>query len=241
LFVVLISGLFLLCSCQDKTPDEKYQGAMVLAISWQPAFCERASRKRECKTQRPGRYDTNHFSLHGLWPQPGRNIYCGVSSTAVKTDKDRRWHELEPLNLNEGLRDKLRRVMPGVLSHLDRHEWIKHGTCYANSPGIYFSDSLELMDQINSSAVRTLFAANIGRRVDGRAIRDAFDRAFGKGAGERVRLSCKRDGRREIITEITLGLKGKITAEPNLNALIAASPQTRPGCPGGIIDPVGLQ
>lgn len=38
------------------------------------------------------------------------------------------------------------------------------------------------------------------------AIKDAFNSAFGAGAGDRVRLSCKRDGSRQLITEITIGL-----------------------------------
>jgi len=97
------------------------------------------------------------------------------------------------------------------------------------------------MEAINASAVRDLIAGNIGRRLTNRQIRDAFDKAFGRGAGERVRISCKRDGKRELIAEITLGLSGAIESGPGISKLIAASRSTKPGCPAGIVDPAGFQ
>src|SRR3546814_10932851 len=50
----------------------------VLAVSWQPAFCETRPAKPECVTQDEDRFDASHFALHGLWPQPRGNVYCGV-------------------------------------------------------------------------------------------------------------------------------------------------------------------
>ena len=72
------------------------------------------------------------------------------------------------------------------------------------------------------------------------AIKNAFNSGFGPGAGDRVRLACKRDGSRLLITEITIGLG----ARPDGNTpadLIRASRPTDPGCPGGIVDPIGYQ
>src|SRR6476661_10417921 len=63
-----------------------------------------------------------------------------------------------------------------------------------------------LLDEVNGSAVQALFAANIGREISLDEVRTAFDAAFGSGAGDRVRLSCKRDGSRRLITEVTIGL-----------------------------------
>ncbi len=239
--VAIVISAVLLAACQEKARGQKHDGAMVLAFSWQPAFCERAARKPECRSQEPGRYDANHFTLHGLWPQPGNNIYCGVSDQDVRTDKSGRWDRLAELSLTPALLVSLNRVMPGVMSQLHRHEWIKHGTCYAATPEVYYADSLALMDTINKSPVRQLFAANIGMRLDGDAIREAFDEAFGRGAGARLRISCKRDGNRELITELTLGIRGRISTPLDLNHLIEQSAVTKPGCPGGIVDRVGLQ
>ncbi len=61
---------------QASGPKPRY----TLAVSWQPAFCEARTRTPECRSQTPGRFDASHFSLHGLWPEPYENVFCGVSA-----------------------------------------------------------------------------------------------------------------------------------------------------------------
>lgn len=214
---------------------------LLLAVSWQPAFCEARSRQRECKSQHQGRFDATHFSLHGLWPQPRENVYCGVSARDKRNDKDRRWDWLPVLDLEAATRSELNRVMPGTASFLHRHEWIKHGTCYPEGAERYYRDSLRAMNQLNSSEVRALFAANVGQNVTTKAIRQAFDNAFGRGAGQRVQVSCKNDGRRRLITELKIHLAGPLDDDSSLADVIRAGAKTAPGCNGGIVDPVGLQ
>ncbi len=132
--------------------------------------------------------------------------------------------------------------MPGTLSLLERHEWIKHGTCYPGSGAEqYYKDSIRIMQAINSSKVQELVAARVGRTVSGQQIRQAFDELFGAGAGERLRVACNTDGNRTLIVEITLGLRGDISSGADVGELIRASAPTDAGCPSGIIDPVGLQ
>ena len=218
-------------------PAQRY----VLAVSWQPAFCETKPSKPECVSQTADRFDASHFALHGLWPQPQNNIYCNVAPDIVATDKNSRWEDLPPLVLETQTRDKLNRIMPGTQSFLQRHEWIKHGTCYNGEPAEkYYVDSILLMDQLNATAIRNLLLDNIGQEITTTAIRDAFDDTFGAGAGARVKVSCKRDGSRNLITELTIGLAGNLD-EVSMAEAIFAAPQTSPGCPGGIVDPVGLQ
>lgn len=214
---------------------------LLLAVSWQPAFCEARSRQRECKGQHQGRFDATHFTLHGLWPQPRENVYCGVSSRDKANDKDRRWDWLPILDLESATRSELNRVMPGTASFLHRHEWIKHGTCYSEGAERYYRDSLHAMNQLNSSEVRALFVANVGQNVTTNAIRQAFDRSFGRGAGQRVQVSCKNDGRRRLITELKIHLAGPLDDDSSLANVIRAGAKTAPGCNGGIVDPVGLQ
>ena len=214
---------------------------MVLAVSWQPAFCENARRRPECRSQHKKRYDASHFSLHGLWPQPGTNVYCNVDPAERAKDKRSRWRSLAPLGLSKELQRKLWKIMPGVRSSLHRHEWVKHGTCYSRTPEKYYRDSLVLMDKLNASPVQELFENSVGDFLSTAEIRKRFDAAFGRGAGKRVRVACRRDGRRELITELTIGLAGTITADTNLGALILNARPTRSGCPGGIVDPAGFQ
>ncbi len=214
----------------------------VLAASWQPAFCEGRSRLPECRSQTPGRYDAVNFTLHGLWPQPRARAYCGVDDTTITLDKKRRWQDLPWQRLDDATWRRLQEVMPGTRSGLHKHEWIKHGTCYGGEgEGEFFRDALLLMDQLNASPVRDLFASRIGQEVTGREIRAAFDESFGQDAGQRLRIACKNDGGRRLIVELTIGLSGDIAPASRMADLIAAATVTEPGCPSGVVDPVGLQ
>lgn len=244
--IFCIVALILIAACSEQETSKDTQNKKteyVLAFSWQPAFCETASRKRECKTQTKERYDAKHFTLHGLWPQPGSNIYCRVNNAQVKTDKQGKWNNLDVPRVSSQLWEKLKRVMPGTMSSLHKHEWVKHGTCYGDSIEEYYATSVWLMERLNASKLQILFQDNIGLELSGKEIRSAFEESFGIGAGDRLRISCKKDQNsgRQLITELTLGLSGDITSNSKLPILIADSPKTKPGCPDGIVDPVGLQ
>jgi ribonuclease T2 len=216
----------------------------VFALSWQPAFCETKSSKKECQAQTAAGFDAAHFTLHGLWPQPNGNFYCQVAASDKANDNPAHWQDLPPVNLDPNTRSELDQVMPGTASDLERHEWIKHGTCYGKSQQEYFADALNLMRAVNSSPVRDLFTKNVGKQLTSDQIRKAFDSAFGAGAGERVRVSCLVDpssGRR-LIGELTLGLTGPIGPSSSLGELMLASaPTTKAGCPKGAVDPIGFQ
>lgn len=214
----------------------------VLSLGWEPGFCEGHASKPECADQSPDHFDATHFTLHGLWPQPRRREYCNVSQAQIDTDRKRDWQALPEVDLDAATRTQLITAMPGTQSFLDRHEWIRHGTCYGRGdPETYFHEALSLLDEVNGSAVQALFAANIGREISLDEVRTAFDAAFGSGAGDRIRLSCKRDGSRRLITEVTIGLAAQPGDSNKLADLIKASAATDPGCRSGIIDPVGFQ
>ena len=226
----------------DDKPEGDGAPFYVLAMSWQPAFCEGLPGKVECQSQTAERFDGSHLTLHGLWPQPRNNQFCGVAQEEIDASEGHRWEDLPEPELTPETKAALDVVMPGTQSLLERHEWTKHGTCYpGRAADTYFKDALRVMETINTSPVQALLAANIGQTVAAADIRARFDEAFGAGAGERLRITCKNDGGRRLIVEMTLGLKGDITAGTPVAGLIAASPPTDPGCPSGIIDPVGLQ
>lgn len=210
----------------------------VLAISWEPAFCEGASGKPECRTQTASRPDADRFSLHGLWP---KEDYCDVAARDVSADKSGEWSSLPAPRLSAATAAALDVAMPGTQSGLERHEWIKHGTCSGAGADTYFRRAIALLDAVNGSAVRTLFSSNIGRSLTRGDIRTAFDSAFGSGAGARVRVACNRDGDRSLITELTIGLDGDVLGTGTLPALIAAARPTDGGCTSGLVDRVGQQ
>jgi len=213
----------------------------VLAISWEPAFCEGLSDKTECKAETATSFEASNFALHGLWPQPRSKSYCGVSAVDKASDDAHNWSALPAVNLSAPTRSALDKIMPGTQSGLERHEWITHGTCYGADQETYFSAAIAVASAVNASPVRELFASHIGQSLTLTDIRSAFDKAFGPGTGERVRVACETDGSRRLIEELTIGLSGTVGHFEDLGSLILAAPATSGGCPGGIVDAVGLQ
>ncbi|CAG7857382.1 hypothetical protein MCAMS1_02181 [biofilm metagenome] len=225
------------CAGATPAPDDGNAAKdYLLAVSWQAAFCQTHQEKAECKSQSPDRFDAANLSLHGLWPQPQNNAYCGVSDTVKAIDRNKRWHLLPETMVSADTRTDMEKLMPGVASHLDRHEWIKHGTCYLSTPDEYFSESLMLIEQINNSAVRELFANNIGQNITAEEIRDKFDEAFGDGTGAKVNIKCTG----KLITELWVNLKGEITSNSTLADLMKAAPSAGSSCREGKVDPAGF-
>lgn len=224
--------------------DRSGSGIYVLAISWQSAFCEFARRRPECRHEsEESRAAATRFSLHGLWPGPRGEDYCGVERDLVARDREGDWRDLPRIRLTEATATALREAMPGVLSGLDRHEWVRHGTCYGQADAEeYFADSLMLLAAINRSDVQATFAGSVGQYLSDRMIRGAFERAFGTGAGDRVAIVCREDGLRTLISELRISLSGGIGPDSDLGRLISnAAPVRDRGCRGGTIDPRGLQ
>jgi ribonuclease T2 len=220
----------------SRPPAESTSSGYVLAASWQPAFCQIHRAKTECQTQTEARFDSAHFALHGLWPQPRDNVYCGVSHKQRADGEAGRWSNLPPLELTDATRTALDVVMPGTQSDLQRHEWIKHGTCYSDTAEEYFVESLQLMNQLNASPVRVLFAERIGELITANELGAAFNQAFGAGAGDRVEIACSGG----LITELRIHLDGAITGTSRLAELIAAADPVGGGCTRGRIDSAGF-
>lgn len=222
-------------------PDYQRQSGktsdLLLAFSWEPAFCETHRKKKECKSLTAERFDAMHFSLHGLWNQPRGNTYCNVSVRDKSVDRRKRWDLLAKLELTEQTRSELEKVMPGTQSYLHRHEWTKHGTCYkGHSAEVYYRHSLQLMRAINTSPLQKLFQQNIGKKLHIQKIREVFDTAFGRDAGRRLQMRCDRKKR---ITEFWLNLNGPVNQGSNLSDLIKAAPKRKQGCREGIVDAAG--
>jgi ribonuclease T2 len=213
-------------------------GLYTLAVSWQPAFCETEPGKPECRSLTSARYDADHFALHGLWPA---EQYCGVGQDQIDADTRDPRSALPAIDLEDATRAALDRVMPGTQSYLERHEWLLHGTCSGVSSEQYYARAISFVDSLNASAVRDLFARNVGTRISARDIRAAFDKAFGSTAGDRVRIDCAADGDRELLVELRIRLYGKVMAATPLATLINRATPSSDGCGAGIVDDVGHQ
>lgn len=225
----LLALLLVILPAHAAEPDR-----FVLAISWQPGFCAIARQVPECAE----RLEDTRFTLHGLWPEPRANVYCGVSTEEEAADRAGNWLDLPRVDLPEDMAARLAVAMPGVRSGLDRHEWIKHGTCYRpRDPVRYYSDSLALLDAVNASGVAALFAGSTGEALETTTIRQAFDAAFGTGAGARVEIVCRRDETGSRIVDLRINLMGTIPDTP-LGTLIGAAPARDSRCRGGLVTSV---
>lgn len=208
----------------------------VLALSWEPAFCEGMRDKAECKAEKPTSFEATHFTLHGLWPQPRRNQFCGVDPKLSALDDQHQWDSLPEPELTPETKAALDVAMPGTQSNLQRHEYIKHGTCYpADSAEQYFKDEMRLAAEVNVSPVQAFMAANIGKKIDADDLRAKFDEAFGQGAGSKVEVNCDRSGR---ISEVVLNVKGDIPGGADLKALLANADEAQSKCDAGLVDAV---
>lgn len=209
----------------------------VLAVSWQPGFCETRPQRKECESQTAERFDATNLSLHGLWPL--RKSYCGVTAEVRAQDRKGSWLELPKLAMADDTAARLLIAMPGVQSGLDRHQWLRSGTCQSGSVDDYFSAQLRMLEELNRSAVGALFRQRIGSELDEATIKQAFDQSFGTGAGDRVRMRCQTVQGRSIITGLTIGLTGDVMKASSLATLIQAAGPTEFKCAKGIADTAG--
>jgi len=119
----------------------------------------------------------------------------------------------------------------------------KHGTCYSDSPEEYFQESIALLDQVNNSSVRDLFARNISNFLSSNEIRNQFDEAFNNGAGSKVQVQCEKDideDRNNMVVELQVNLKGDIQPDTPIATLLQNGRTVPAGCAVGEIDPAGF-
>jgi ribonuclease T2 len=213
-------------------------GDFVLAASWHPAFCELQAHKPECAEEGTGpeASGARGFVLHGLWPQPREKAFCEVPATERANAEAGRWSRLPALDLSEETQERLASLMPGVQSHLDRYQWSKHGSCQGADAEDYFRAALDLLRQLNASALPDLFARHVGDYLEVDEIRAVFDQSLGPGAGQRVGLSCQEN----MIVELRIGLRGRPGEKASLYELMQASKPIEIGCGGGRVDSPGV-
>jgi ribonuclease T2 len=206
----------------------------ILSLSWHDAFCETHRNKQECKRNIFGNQE-HGFVLHGLWPQPKSRAYCGVDKKNIGMDRNKQWSRLPELGLSQKTKQGLHDVMPAVVSGLEKHEWIKHGTCSGMSKDEYFTKSVNYTKQFNSSALAAYIDANRGKRVILKDIRKMADRSFGMQSGERIEIVCSGG----LMTEIRLSLGGDNSI--SLTNAVKNGTKIKSSCHAGTIDKAGWQ
>ena len=110
--------------------------------------------KAECQHETASSFEASHFALHGLWPQPRGNQFCGVDPKLAALDDQHQWGQLPEPQLTVATKSDLAKAMPGTQSGLERHEWTKHGSCYPGANAeTYFKDEVRLANAVNASPV----------------------------------------------------------------------------------------
>ena len=242
-FAVAVLAAMVMATSAVAEENSHGRTRFILAASWEPAFCATNQKKAECRNQSSNNFDAKNFSLHGLWPM--RQEYCDVSDDLKQSDRSSDWKDLPAVQLSAETKASLDKVMPGTQSGLERHEWIKHGSCTKLSADDYFGTAVGLINELNASAVRDLFAQNIGKTLDAEAIKAAFNKSFGAGASDRVKMSCRQVGKVRVISELTIGLSEDAIqpspeGEPRLEQLIQSAGKTSFGCDQGLVDAAGF-
>ncbi|MBN2006983.1 MAG: ribonuclease T2 [Anaerolineae bacterium] len=184
----------------------------VLALSWEPAFCETKPDKEECETQTTGRYDAANFVLHGLWPNlKGDNQhtfgFCDVPKSVIRQDEAGDWCDMPEVEMSDSVWQDLTRLMPGTASCLQNHEWYKHGTCAGMPADAYFALANELATLFAESDFNNYVAGQVGDEVNRRDLLNRFDDEFGPGASDNLSLRCTKVGGTSLLSEIQIALR----------------------------------
>jgi len=194
------------------------QDSYVLAVSWQPAFCEGHQDKPECLVSDPQVYQARNFTLHGLWPNR-KACGTGYGLCGKYQTEQRPFCAYEPVAMKADTEEKLGQFMPSAAhgSCLQRHEWYKHGTCQTewDADG-YFTMAMRLLEQFNNSGVAAFMAENIGRRVTTSDFFNQVDDALGERASRRLQISCNRG----MLVDVYIRLPAKLSEDASLSALI---------------------
>lgn len=196
----------------------------LLSLSWEPTFCKSKPQKAECKAETPQSQEAHQLSLHGLWPQPNGKFYCIADpqqkARMAQLDGAKHWDQLPDPGMTQATRDRLAAIMPGVQSLLERHEWIKHGTCSGLSADAYFNRAADLVEQVNASALGQLLNTRAGQSVTTVEILAAVKTAFGDAAPAAVAVTCTGGGGSADISEIDIYLSGEVTGTDPLSMLV---------------------
>ncbi|MBK8160877.1 MAG: hypothetical protein IPK59_19650 [Rhodospirillaceae bacterium] len=213
----ILAAVFL---CGISLPAQADGARYVLSLSWQPTFCDSdaGASKSECSGLDEGDWAASHFTLHGLWPNADRNgdgrldeadDYClPPESRAQAIAQDRAdWAKLPAVRLPPDLQQRLTQIMPGTVSRLERHQWIKHGSCSGLSMPRYFGAAVSLAEAMAETDFNNLVAAAAGEDIARRDLLAAFATEFGKGSERALQLVCRKDAGLSVLSEVRLHLR----------------------------------
>ncbi|ACO77305.1 Ribonuclease T2 [Azotobacter vinelandii CA] len=197
------------------------QDSYVLAITWQPGFCEhklaksKSKQKPECRAMESGELNIANFTLHGLWPNKKE---CGKNyGNCSRTD----------IQLSEETLSYIKPWMPNFYFENDfgNYEWKKHGTCQTDmDDDAYFRKAVTAVRTVNDSELGQYIRANIGKNVERRTLQEILRRTH-PDAPDSFAFLCT-DNR---LHEIQVHLPVDFREGPTLAGLIGPRPSRTHG------------
>jgi ribonuclease T2 len=157
----------------------------VFAYTWTPEFCHGNEDYPGCA--KPRSYWTNHFTMHGLWPQYSAGGYPSFCTTEAYDDKTaysvgwetmtQYWPEVQYSPTD-----------PEYTSFWE-HEWTKHGTCTGLSQLSYFQTTIDLIEKVGTP--QSVVDAASAATPDSPASVDAHSLRTAMGGAAYVALQCE--------------------------------------------------
>ncbi|KAJ1409971.1 ribonuclease T2-like protein [Ochromonadaceae sp. CCMP2298] len=157
----------------------------VLAYTWTPEFCYGNEAYPGCAA--PQSFWTNHFTMHGLWPQYTAGGYPADCTTEAYDEKSayavgfdtmtNYWPEVEYSETD-----------PEYTSFWN-HEWTKHGTCTGLAQTAYFQNTIDLITRVGTPASVVTAASAASPATPGSV--DAASLRTEMGGAAYVSLQCE--------------------------------------------------
>jgi len=205
------------CSIPNK------QDSYVLAITWQPGFCEHVDykgKKPECDAMNSGALPAKTLSLHGLWPNKKE---CGTQYGSCSG---------ENFALSKETIDKVAPWMPNFFYErtFGAYEWNKHGKCQSLSPDAYFIKAVSAVKVVNDSEVGKIVLGSVGKSF---RVSEFFDRVkarYGDKVAGSISLICTQ---RKYLQEIRVTLPLEFGTDGDLPQMVgnaAPAPSRQVGC-----------
>ncbi|MDP7722755.1 ribonuclease T(2) [Mycobacterium sp. TY814] len=165
-------------------------------MTWAPSLCKVASSSPGCANGHVRKMGRT-LILHGLWPQPASEQFCGVPGHVAGRPAGSPADKSPTLTLPEDVQMQLQSIMSDATA-VAPHEWYRHGTCSGVTPVAYFGNAISLTEQVRKT-LDPVFETAAGGQLSADVVRDRVDAEFGRGSGARVGLKCRSVEREGLV------------------------------------------
>jgi len=186
------------------------QDSYVLAVTWQPGFCEHfpfKGKKPECDAMNGGKLEAKTLSLHGLWPNKKE---CGTRYGSCNGPQ---------FALSRDTIEKVAPWMPNFYYErtFGAYEWNKHGKCQELAPDDYFIKAVAAVRVVNDSEVGRIILANAGKSI---RVNDFFARVkarHGARVADSLTLVCTGH---KYLQEVRVSLPREFATDRDLVSMV---------------------